>query len=65
MSEAVSTGDQASDMPKEIEYILALAPKYIWVVGPGSVDPATYVFDVKVNGLNAVFTPRSTLPASP
>ena len=65
MSEAGSSGDQASDMPKEIEYVLDLAPKYMWVVGPGSVDPATYVFDVKVNALNVVFTPRSTLPAPP
>ncbi|MBI4575226.1 MAG: hypothetical protein HY722_03075 [Planctomycetes bacterium] len=49
---------------KEIEYVLDLAPKYLWIVGPGSVDPATHVFRVDVEGLNARFTPVDDVPRS-
>lgn len=51
---------------KEVEYVLDLAPKYLWVVGPGSVDPAANVYEVEVSGdTNATFTPRRGLPAPP
>jgi hypothetical protein len=40
---------------KEIDYVLDLAPRFLWVVGSGSVDPATHVFSVTVDGLNARF----------
>jgi hypothetical protein len=56
-----------SDLPmgtmKEIEYVLDLRPRYLWVVGPGSVDPSRFVFEVKVDGLNAGFRPVEALPA--
>lgn len=40
---------------KEIEYVLDLSPRFLWVAGPGSVDPATHMFKVTVDGLNARF----------
>lgn len=47
---------------KEIEYVLDLMPRFLWVVGPGSVDPATHVFKVTVEGLNARFDPVEEFP---
>jgi hypothetical protein len=47
---------------KEIEYVLDLAPRFLWVVGPGSVDPASHVFAVEVNSTNARFTAIETVP---
>ena len=50
---------------KELEYVLDIAPRYLWIVGPGSVDPATHVFAVVVDGLNARFEPIDTIPLPP
>jgi hypothetical protein len=51
---------------KEVEYVLDLAPKYLWVVGPGSVDPAAHVYAVAVTGrTNATFTRQVGLPPPP
>jgi len=47
---------------KEIEYVLDLIPRFLWVVGPGSVDPATHVFKVTVDGTNARFDPVEEFP---
>jgi hypothetical protein len=47
---------------KEVEYVLDLAPDQLWVVGPGSIDPALHVFDVQVDGFDATFTPSVLLP---
>lgn len=41
---------------KEVEYVLDLSPEQLWVVGPGSIDPALHIFDVHVDGLDATFT---------
>lgn len=41
---------------KEIEYVLDLRPEILWIVGPGSVHPARFVFLVEVDGLDATFT---------
>lgn len=54
-----------ANLAKEIEYVLDLAPRYLWVVGPGSIDPAHYVFAVEVDGLNAVFSPIDDVPRPP
>ena len=58
-----------SSMPaktaKEIEYVLDLAPKYLWLVGPGSVDPARHVFAVEVTGSSARFTRIPGIPPIP
>lgn len=51
---------------KEVEYVLDLAPRYLWVVGPGSIDPATHVYEVKLTGpKNAAFTLCAGLPRAP
>lgn len=51
---------------KEVEYVLDVAPTYLWVVGPGSVDPALHVYEVAVTGpSNATFTPHDGLPRPP
>lgn len=42
-------------LAKEIEYVLDLAPRYLWLVGPGTVDPAPHVYAVEVDGLDARF----------
>lgn len=47
---------------KEIEYVLDLAPAYLWIVGPGSVDPALHLYKVTVDGLDASFDPVEQLP---
>lgn len=58
---AISSARHLRDLPpkavKEIEYVLDLSPRKLWVVGPGSIDPAPYVFDVHVDGFDATFTP--------
>jgi hypothetical protein len=47
---------------KEIEYVLELTPRFLWVVGPGSIDPASHLFMVTVDGLNARFDPVDDFP---
>jgi len=47
---------------KEIEYVLDLEPNFLWVVGPGTLDPARHVYAVEVVGKNAKFTPVPALP---
>ncbi len=70
-TEKLARGDRAragslAELPigtvKEIEYVLDLSPRFLWVVGPGSVDPATHVFKVSVDGLNAKFEPVGEFP---
>ncbi|GAA3019827.1 hypothetical protein [Streptosporangium longisporum] len=50
---------------KEVEYVLGLSPAYLWIVGPGSIDPPRHVYAVTVNGTNAAFTPLNDLPEPP
>lgn len=50
---------------KEIEYVLDLAPQYLWIVGPGSVDPPRHVFAVTVDGNRAGFRQMDGLPEPP
>lgn len=51
---------------KELEYVLDLAPRYLWVVGPGSLDPPKFVYAVTLTGtMNASFTPLDGLPVAP
>lgn len=60
---------ELSEMPnsvaKEIEYVLELKPAYLWLVGPGTVDPEAHVWRVWVNGLRARFERLRTLPPPP
>ena len=50
---------------KELEYVLDLKPRYLWIVGPGSADPEKYVYSVKVEGLEAKFERMGRLPLAP
>jgi hypothetical protein len=50
---------------KELEYVLDLAPSYLWIVGPGAVDPPAHVFRMTVAGMNASFERREGLPPAP
>lgn len=66
MAAEIDRAKVLSELPigtvNEIEYVLDLSPRYLWVVGPGSVDPARFVFAVEVDGLNARFHPVGALP---
>jgi hypothetical protein len=59
---AGSLGALPTGSAKEIEYVLDLSPQYLWIVGPGSIDPATHIFAVTVEGLDAAFKPLSDVP---
>ena len=65
----LDAGTPLSELPraavKEIEYVLDLEPRYLWVVGPGSVDPAPFVYEVTVDGNDAHFDRLAELPAPP
>jgi len=70
LSAAVEQHGTLTDLPpsaaKEIEYVLDLAPRYLWIVGPGSIEPPKHVYEVERRGpLNARFTSRVGLPESP
>ena len=64
MARAGSLAELPVGTVKEIEYVLDLAPRFLWVVGPGSVDPATHLFRVTVEGLNATFDLIDEFPAA-
>lgn len=57
-----SLGALPAKAAKEIEYVLDLSPTYLWVVGPGSVEPASHLYRVHVDGLDAAFEPIDALP---
>jgi hypothetical protein len=50
---------------KEVEYVLDLAPRYLWLVGPGSIDPPLHVWAVSVEGETATFDRVEGLPPAP
>ena len=66
LADAIVAHGQLADLPdaaaKEIEYVLDLQPRFLWIVGPGSLDPPRHVFEVSVSGLNAKFRPLGDLP---
>jgi hypothetical protein len=63
MARAGSLAELPVGTVKEIEYVLELTPRFLWVVGPGSIDPASHLFTVTVDGLNARFDPVDDFPA--
>jgi hypothetical protein len=65
MARAGSLAELPIGTVKEIEYVLDLGPEYLWVVGPGSVDPPTHIFKVKVDGMNARFDRVDRFPEAP
>jgi len=51
---------------KEVEYVLDLSPRHLWIVGPGSLDPPQHVYAVERRGdLNAAFTRVNVFPEAP
>jgi hypothetical protein len=69
LAREIEEHSQLTDLPqaaaKEVEYVLDLSPSYLWIMGPGSIDPPRHVYAVTVNGTNAVFTPLGDLPEPP
>jgi hypothetical protein len=58
-----SIGDQLIAVGfKEVEYVLELEPEHLWLVGPGTVEPAAHVWSVTVDGLNVGFRRLPDLP---
>jgi len=57
--------DLSKKHAKELEYVLDLKPKYLWIVGPNSVDPEKYVYSVSIFGLDARFESITNLPEPP
>jgi hypothetical protein len=51
---------------KEIEYVVDLEPRVLWIVGPGSLDPPLHVFEVHpTSGVDVGFTKVDGLPLPP
>jgi len=69
LAAAIERYGSLKDLPtaeaKEVEYVLDLAPRYLWVVGPGSVEPPSHIYQVEVDNLNASFSPIAEFPAPP
>ena len=69
LAAAITACRESEDLPdtlaKEIEYVRDLRPRYLWVVGPESVQPACHVFAVAVRGNYAEFTSADGLPDPP
>lgn len=63
---AIDAGATATELIavgfKEVEYVLELAPRHVWLVGPGTVDPARHVWAVMVDRLDVHFTRVSDVP---
>jgi len=55
-----------SDGPrKELEYVLELRPRFLWLVGPGLVEPEQFVYEVEVSENDARFKRIDCLPPPP
>lgn len=70
LAAAIERHGALSELPttaaKEVEYVLDLAPKYLWIVGPGSLDPPRYLYRVSTVGpLNVAFDPVEEFPSPP
>lgn len=53
------------DCKKELEYVLDLAPKHLWLVAPGCIDPERFIYAVRLQGLHPEFQPIEGLAAIP
>lgn len=50
------------DIAKEVAYVLDLTPRYLWLAGPGTIDPEAHVWRVAIEGHNARFMRVPQLP---
>jgi hypothetical protein len=62
LSEPSTVVELSPNTLKEIEYVLDLRPRFLWLVGPGTVDPATFIYSVRTGGLNARFKQLANFP---
>jgi hypothetical protein len=66
LAAAIIQHGELDDLPvtavKEVEYVVDLKPRFLWVVGPDALDPPRHVFAVEVVGNNAKFSPVPGLP---
>ena len=53
--------DLPVDCKKELEYVLDLSPKHLWLVAPGCIEPERYVYAVRVQGSQVEFRQVSGL----
>lgn len=65
LKESGTLSQLPASMVKEIEYVLDLRPKFFWLVGPGSIEPAAFVYSVRAEGLNASFDLMDAFPHPP
>lgn len=69
MARAIDGFRRLADLPgkvaKEVEYVLDLAPAYLWLVGPGTVDPEAHVWRVEVLDKRAWFERVPGIPSAP
>ena len=50
---------------KELEYVLDLRPRYLWLVAPGLIEPEQFVYEVDIDDNNARFRRVESLPEAP
>lgn len=66
MADALDHAGELERLPieivKEIEYVLDLRPRLLWLVGPGTIDPTAHVYEVRVDDLHATFNRIPELP---
>lgn len=65
ISRCQKLGNMTDGVVKELEYVLDIRPRHLWIVGPGSVDPERHVYEVSVEGNDALFRPIDSLPEPP
>jgi hypothetical protein len=66
MAHALDHAADSTELPikivKEIEYVLDLTPRLLWLVAPGTIDPAHHVFRVQVSDRQARFSRIHDVP---
>ena len=62
LDEAAELRRLPESVVKELEYVLDLRPRHLWIVGPGTVDPPAHLFRVSVDDTNARFERLDVLP---
>ena len=70
LAQAVERHGSLLELPtsaaKEIEYVVDLEPRFLWIVGPGSIDSPRHVFEVTpTGGLDVGFSRVHALPSPP
>jgi hypothetical protein len=56
-------GALRADLAHELESVTVVRPRFLWLVGPNSIEPAAHVFRVTAAGDDLAFTRVAVLPA--